>query len=91
MITLYWLPVGADGVFVQACSSAWEAVDARFHRRPRQQLFHGALIVECDSQRFAIEMAPVWTPGLPVERGVVAEGPVGAAWAGRWRSVSATG
>lgn len=85
MITLYWLPVGADGWFVRVCSSAWEAVDARLHRRARRELFYCALIVATDSQRFAIEMAPVWSRGVPAERGVVAEGPVGARWTGRWR------
>lgn len=85
VITHYWLPVGADGYFVRTCSSAWETVDARLHRRPKMTLFHSALIVEFDSDRYAIEMAPAWMPGVPADRGVVGEGPVGAQWAGRSR------
>ncbi|MBI4897899.1 MAG: hypothetical protein HY827_05990 [Actinobacteria bacterium] len=84
-ISLYWLPVGADGNFVRFCSSAWEATDAWLHRRASMALFHSALIVEVGLESFAIEMAPVWSGGVPADRGVVGVGPVGFAWAGRWR------
>ncbi len=85
LISLYWLPVGAGGYVVRYCSGAWEAIEARRQRRERVPLFHCALIVDDGTHRWVIELAPVWVPGQPADRGVVDEGPVGAAWAGRWR------
>lgn len=85
LISLYWLPVGAGGYVVRYCSGLWEAVAALLQGRKRRPLFHSALIVDDGEQRYVIELAPVWVPGLPEDRGVVGVGPVGAAWAGRWR------
>ncbi len=63
---------------------AAEAVAARLTRRPPCDLFHSALEVHLAGARHVIEMTPAWgAGGRP--RGVVAEGPVGARWAGRSR------
>jgi hypothetical protein len=57
---------------------------ARFERRDRLDLYHSALEVFVPEGRFVIEQAPAW-PDDPAERGVVAEGSVGARAAGRLR------
>ena len=62
----------------------YEAMVARLQRRPRRHLYHSALQIELDGDRFVIEQTPV--PRLSGEqRGVVAGGAVGARWAGRFR------
>lgn len=62
----------------------YERLAALLERRPACDLYHSALQVELPEGRFVIEQAPVhdWSGK---ERGVVAEGPVGAQWAGRFR------
>ena len=51
---------------------------------PAYDLYHSALQIEVPEAKYVIEQAPV--PDLSGEqRGVVAEGPVGARWAGRFR------
>jgi hypothetical protein len=84
-VDLYWIPLGAGvgGALVRWSGRAYEAVAAASERRPRRALFHSALMVRVDETAAAIEMAPVWTTRS--ERGVVAEGPVGARALGRWR------
>ena len=52
--------------------------------RPRQPLYHSALIVRHGEDAYAIEMAPVWAVRDPA-RGVVSEGPVGSRTLGRSR------
>ena len=83
-VDLYWLPLGAGGHSVKWNGRVYEAVAARFGRRPACDLYHSALQIEVGGERFVIEQAPVhdWSGA---ERGVVAEGPVGARWAGRLR------
>jgi hypothetical protein len=83
-VELYWLPVGAGGHFVRLNGRLFETVAARAHRRPACDLFHSALEVRVAGTRFVIEQAPV-RDDLGRQRGVVAEGPVGARWAGRFR------
>jgi hypothetical protein len=83
-VDLYWLPLGAGGRFVRRNGRAFEAIVARRARRPRRDLYHSALKVRVPEGDFVIEMAPV-VGALPGDRGVVAEGPVGARWAGRLR------
>ncbi|MEO5652983.1 MAG: hypothetical protein ABIN79_05545 [Marmoricola sp.] len=63
---------------------AFEAFDARLHRRQRCELYHSALEVRIGSYRAVIEQAPVWNNKNP-ERGVVAEGSVGSMSLGRSR------
>src|SRR5919197_941788 len=82
-VDLYWLPLGAGGHSVRLNGKVFEAVAARFQKRTRQDLYHSALAVKVPDGRFVIEQAPAADDG--VDRGVVAEGPVGASWAGRLR------
>jgi len=83
-VDLYWLPLGAGGHFVRLNGRVYEAVAAWLKRRPRYDLYHAALQVELPEGTYVIEQTPV--PDLSGEtRGVVAEGPVGARWAGRFR------
>lgn len=84
-VDLYWLPVGAGGHFVRWNSSAYEALIARHDHRPAQRLFHSALEVRLDDDRYVIEMGPAWSEP-ETERGVVCEGPVGARPLGRFRA-----
>jgi hypothetical protein len=83
-VDLYWLPLGAGGHFVRLNGRLYEALAARLQRRPARDLYHSALQVEVSEGTFVIEQAPVhdWSGK---ERGVVAEGAVGARWAGRFR------
>ncbi|HST34054.1 MAG TPA: hypothetical protein VLJ80_11125 [Solirubrobacteraceae bacterium] len=83
-VDLYWLPLGAGGSFVRLNGRIFEALAARFQRRPPRDLYHSALQVHVDGARFVIEQTPV--PDLSGDRrGVVAQGAVGARWAGRLR------
>jgi hypothetical protein len=83
-INLYWLPLGAGGHSVRLNGRVFEAVAARFERRDRCDLYHSGLEVDVPEGRFVIEMTPI-RPSDGAERGVVAEGPVGARAAGRFR------
>ena len=82
-IDLYWLPLGAGGHSVRLNGKVFEAVAARLERRDRCDLYHSALQVRVPEGRYVIEQAPAWSDGA--ERGVVAEGSVGARVAGRLR------
>jgi hypothetical protein len=83
-VDLYWLPLGAGGRFVRLNGRVYEAVAAWVQRRPAYDLYHSALQIEVPEAKFVIEQAPV--PDLTGKnRGVVAEGPVGSRWAGRFR------
>lgn len=84
-VDLYRLPLGAGGHSVRFNGLVFEAVAARIHHRTMADLYHSALEVHPgDGRRFVIEMAPS-ADARPDERGVVAEGPVGARWARRLR------
>jgi hypothetical protein len=84
-VDLYWLPLGAGGVrLVRWSGRLFEAIAARHeHRRPGD-LYHSALVVVLDGERYTIEMGPVWSLRQP-DRGVVAEGAVGLPWLGHSR------
>jgi hypothetical protein len=83
-VDLYWLPLGAGGHSVKWNGRVYEAVAARLQRRPAMALYHAALQVQLGTDRYVIEQAP--EPDLAGQaRGVVAEGPVGARWAARFR------
>jgi hypothetical protein len=83
-IDLYWLPLGAGGHSVRWNGRVYEAVSALLERRAASELYHSALKVCLPPDSYVIEMTPVWAvPGG--DRGVVAEGAVGARWAGRVR------
>jgi hypothetical protein len=84
MVDFYWLPLGAGGWFVKRCGRLYETLVSLVGHRPRRDLYHSALQVELDGERYVIEQAPV--PDLAGEqRGVVAEGPVGSRLLRRFR------
>jgi hypothetical protein len=83
-VDLYWLPLGAGGRCVRINGRAYEAISSRFAGREPQALYHSALEVCLEGERFVIEMAPVWNTPDP-HRGVVCEGPVGIRPLGRLR------
>lgn len=83
-IDLYWLPLGAGGHSVRLNGRFFEAVAARLEHRDRRDLYHSALEARVPDGRFVIEQAPI-PPTDGAERGVVAEGAVGARAAGRLR------
>jgi hypothetical protein len=83
-VDLYWLPLGAGGHSVRLNGRVFEAVAARLERREPCDLYDAALEVRVPEGRFVIEMTPI-PDGKGGERGVVAEGPVGSRWAGRFR------
>jgi hypothetical protein len=83
-VDLYWLPLGAGGQFVRLNGRVFEAAAARAARRPACDLYHSALEVHIATARFVIEQAPV-RDDRGERRGVVAQGPVGIRWAGRFR------
>jgi hypothetical protein len=82
-IDLYWLPLGAGGHSVRWNGRVFEWFAARLAHRDRCDLYHSALEVRIPDGRFVIEQAPAWSERS--ERGVVAEGAVGARAAGRLR------
>jgi hypothetical protein len=81
-IDLYWLPLGAGGHFVRLNGRVFEALAAGLGRRPRLDLYHSALEVQVDGARYVIESGPI-PAGGPARCGIVAQGPVGSAPAGR--------
>ena len=83
-VWLYWLPLGAGGHLVRFNGRVYEAVAARHAHRSRRPLFHSALEVRLAGQRWVVEMTPVWG-NAATDRGVVAEGAVGARVLGRSR------
>ena len=83
-VTLYWIPLGSGQSVVRVSGKVFEAVSALIQRRRPCDLYHSALAVIVPEGRFVIEMAPIPDPHGE-RRGVVAEGSVGATWAGRFR------
>jgi hypothetical protein len=83
-VDLYWLPLGAGGHSVRLNGRVYEAVLARIERRRASDLYHAGLEIRAKATRFVIEMTPI-RDAAGADRGVVAEGPVGARWAGRFR------
>ena len=81
-VDLYWIPLGAGAHVVRLSGKLYEAITAFIARRPRGVLYHSAL--GGADARFVIESAPI-RDNEGRERGVVAEGPVGTTWAGRFR------
>jgi len=83
-VDLYWIPLGAGAHIVRLSGKLFEVVVALVERRATVDLYHSAIVVSLPEGRFVIEQAPI--PDLDGEqRGVVAEGPVGTRWAGRFR------
>ncbi len=80
-VDLYWLPLGAGGRSVRFNGLIYEAIMSRLERRQARALYHSALEVGVPEGRFVIEVGPPWAGGATA-RGVVAQGQVGARWAG---------
>jgi hypothetical protein len=83
-VDLYWLPLGAGGHSVRLNGKAFEALAAWREGRDRHDLYHSALEVRVPEGRFVIEQAPIRLSD-GAERGVVAEGAVGARAAGKFK------
>ncbi len=76
-VELYWIPLGAGGHCVRVNGRVFEAIAAARQHRQRCDLYHAALIVELDGDRYTIELAP--SPDADeASRGVVATGAVGS-------------
>ena len=83
-VDLYWIPLGAGGHSVRFNGRVFEALEAARQHRQRRDLYHAALVVELDHERYTIELAP--SPDADeASRGVVATGAVGIRAAGRLR------
>jgi hypothetical protein len=81
---LYWIPLGAGGHCVRFNGRVFEAIQAARQHRRRRDLYHAALVVELDGERYTIEVAP--SPDADEAlRGVVAMGAVGSRCLGRLR------
>jgi hypothetical protein len=77
MVDLYWIPLGAGGHSVRFNGRVFEALQAARDHRIRCDLYHSALVVEVDGDRYTIEVAP--SPDADeASRGVVATGAVGS-------------
>ena len=83
-VDLYWIPLGAGGRFVRFNGRVFEAIEAAWQRRSRYDLFHSALVVDVDGERYAIEVGPSQDAD-EASRGVVGTGAVGTRCAGRLR------
>ena len=85
-VDLYWLPLGSGDAHpsVRWSGKLFEALVARHEHRGRRDLYHSALEVHVNGDRFVIEMAPVWALDEQ-DRGVVCEGAVGLPWLGHSR------
>jgi hypothetical protein len=80
-VELYWIPLGAGGHSVRFNGRVFEAIEAARQHRVRCDLYHAALVLELDGDRYAIEVAP--SPDADeASRGVVATGAVGSRHAG---------
>jgi hypothetical protein len=83
-VDLFWIPLGAGGHSVRFNGRVFEAIAAARERRPRYDLYHAALVVELEGERYTIEVAP--SPDNDrASRGVVATGAVGSRYLGWWR------
>ena len=83
-VELCWIPLGAGGNCVRFNGRVYEALVAARERRRPCALYHAALLVEVDGERYAIEIAP--SPDADeVSRGVVGTGAVGSRHLGRLR------
>jgi hypothetical protein len=83
-VDLYWIPLGAGAHFVRSSGRFYEALKALVEHRARLDLYHTALQIWLPDDRFVIECAAILNL-RGEERGVVAGGPVGTRWLGRFR------
>lgn len=76
-VDLYWIPLGAGGQSVRFNGLVFEALQAARRHRRRCDLYHAALVIGCDGEDYAIEIAP--SPDSDeASRGVVGTGAVGS-------------
>ena len=81
---LYWIPLGAGGHSVRFNGRVFEAIEAARRHRQRCDLYHSALAIELERDRYTIEVAP--SPDADeAGRGVIATGAVGSRYVGWWR------
>jgi hypothetical protein len=79
-VDLYWIPLGAGGHSVRFNGRVFEAIEAVHQHRQRCDLYHAALVVCLDGDRYTIEVAP--SPDADeASRGVVGTGAVGSRYA----------
>jgi hypothetical protein len=78
---LYWIPLGAGGRCVRFNGRVFEAMQAARQHRQRCDLYHAALVIDLDGDRYTIEVAPS-PDGEETRRGVVATGAVGSRYIG---------
>jgi hypothetical protein len=85
-VDLCWLPLGAGDRLpvVRWNGRLYEALAARRERRPACDIYHAALEVSLDDQRYVVEMAPAWQ-GKLAAGDVAVVGPVGMRVLGRSR------
>lgn len=83
-VDLFWIPLGAGAHVVKVSGVVFEACAALLQHRQRNALYHSALEIHAPGGNYVIEQAPV-VDRDGRGRGVVAEGPVGVRWAGRFR------
>jgi hypothetical protein len=83
-VDLYWIPLGAGGHSVRFNGRIFEAIEAARQHRQRCELYHSALVVALDGDRYTIEVAPS-PDGEEASRGVVGTGAVGSRYLGWWR------
>jgi hypothetical protein len=84
-VDLFWIPLGAGGHSVRFNGQVFEAIEAARRHRHRCDLYHAALVVELDGDRYTIELAP--SPNADeASRGVVAMGAVGSRHVGWLRA-----
>jgi hypothetical protein len=83
-VDLYWIPLGAGGHCVRLNGIVYEALVAARERRHRCALYHAALVIAADGDRYTVEIAP--SPDADeAGRGVVGTGAVGSRHLGRLR------
>jgi hypothetical protein len=83
-VELYWIPLGAGAQVVRLSGWVYEAMHSVVRRERRSALLHTALQVWSHDTRYVIESAPIPDDDGRA-RGVVAEGPVGTRFAGKYR------
>ena len=85
-VVLYWIPLGAGGaVAVRVSGRVYEWTRALVERRRPLDLYHTALEVDLEGNRFIIENAWPSPDDVIGSRGVVNEGPVWSLFLGRFR------
>jgi hypothetical protein len=83
-VALYWIPLGAGGHCVRLNGRIYEALVAARERRRRCSLYHAALVIEVDGERYTVEIA-LSPDADEASRGVVGTGAVGSRRLGRLR------